>query len=334
MTQLLRPRAFEPGRHKIGLFSPSSHISGFPRRLARAIRNLERRCRGVIVAPGACDRLGDNAGAAKVRAAQIRYLLNHEEVGLLMATTGGYGCFGLLAELDLADAARSGKPIVGYSDLTTLLVPLTAGAGLISFHGPMALPDFGEAEPADYTWRQMIAMVAERNDHSRLAQPDLGSDDFRLWERDDDDPTPLLDFPPPTVVAEGSAEGPLFGGNIDVLVALTGGRYGPPSEGSLLFLETAFGSWEKLERDLLSLDAAGLFERAAGLVFGRLFQVAGADESLLRALLTKIASRHRFPCVTGFALGHSTPVMTLPLGARARLETDPVQVSVLERTVV
>jgi muramoyltetrapeptide carboxypeptidase LdcA involved in peptidoglycan recycling len=53
----------------------------------------------------------------------------------------------------------------------------------------------------------------------------------------------------------------------------------------------------------------------------------------VQSLLRDICGRHRLPCLYGLPLGHSIPVMTLPIGARMRLETDPVRLTLLEGAV-
>lgn len=328
---MILPRPFDPARHKVGLFSPSSHVDGFPRRIRRAVANLAARCRGVVVAPGAFDRCGGNAGTAAVRARQIERLLADDEVGLLMATTGGYGCLPLLDELDMDAVAGAAKPIVGSSDVTALLLGITAATELVTFHGPMALPDFGGADVAGFSWQQLESLLCGAT--GPLELPLEGDGEFRLWERDDAEAVPLAPLPQPVALAQGVAEGPLFGGNLDTLVAIAGSRYAPLAPGRLLFLEPAFGTWEKLERDLLALEARGVFDGAAGLIFGRPFQVAGASDALARDLVGSLAHRRALPCVFGLSLGHSLPVMTLPLGARMRLDTDPVTLTLLERAV-
>jgi muramoyltetrapeptide carboxypeptidase len=327
---MIPPRAFDPTRHKIGLFSPSSHIHGFPRRTRRAIANLEARCQGVVVAPGALDHAGGNAGEPRARAAQIDWLVAREDVGLLMATTGGYGCLSMLEHLDLAALAGAAKPILGSSDVTTLLLAL-AGAGLVTFHGPMALPDFGGPDVADFTWSQLVALLS--GGAGPLALPTHGDDSFRLWERDDADPFPLTPIAAPVALVPGTGEGRLFGGNLDTVMVLAASRHAPVRPGRLVFLEAAFGTWEKLERDLLALDARGVFARAAGLVFGRPFQVSGCSEAQFQDLVGGLAFRHRLPCIYGLSLGHSLPVMTLPIGAKMRIDTNPPHLSLLERAV-
>jgi muramoyltetrapeptide carboxypeptidase len=325
---MILPRAFDPARHKIGLFSPSSHIDGFPRRTRRAITNLAARCQGVVMAPGALDRSGGNAGDPGARARQIAWLIEHDEVGLLMATTGGYGCVSLLDAVDFASIAAAAKPILGSSDGTALLLAITAATGLVTFHGPMALPDFGGADAADFTWSELTRVLSGAA--GPLALPSRGDDAFRLWELDDADPVELAPLPAPVVLEAGEGEGPLFGGNLDTVMVVAGSGHAPLAPGRLLFLEAAFGTWEKLERDLLALEARGLFYGAAGLVFGRPFQVAGASDAAVRDLVGSIAARHRLPCVYGLPLGHSLPVMTLPLGTPMRLETDPIRLTLLE----
>lgn len=328
---MILPHSFDPARHKIGLFSPSSHVDGFPRRIRRAVANLAARCWGVVVAPGALDRCGGNAGSAEARARQIEALLADDEVGLLMATTGGYGCLPLLDALDMEAVARTAKPIVGSSDVTALLLGITAATGLVTFHGPMALPDFGGADVAGFSWRQLESLLCGAA--GSLELPLKGDGEFRLWERDDAAPVPLAPLPQPVALVQGVAEGPLFGGNLDTLLAIAGSRHAPLAPGRLLFLEPAFGAWEKLERDLLALEARGVFDAAAGLVFGRPFQIAGASDARVQDLVGSLAHRHALPCVYGLPLGHSLPVMTLPLGVGMRIETAPVRLTLLERAV-
>lgn len=328
---MIRPHAFDPARHKIGLFSPSSHIDGFPRRTQRAVANLAARCCGVVMAPGALDREGGNAGSRNARAGQIEMLIGRDDVGLLMATTGGYGCVSLLEALDLAALGAAAKPMVGHSDTTALLLAITAATGLATFHGPMALPDFGGTDIAEFAWKQLLDLLAGKS--GALELPTQGDDAFRLWERDDADPVPLTPLPPPLVLAPGEGAGPLFGGNLDTVMAVAGGAHAPLASGRMLFLEPAFGVWEKLERDLLALDARGLFYGAAGLVFGRPFQVSGATDAMVQGLVASIAARNRLPCIYGLPLGHSLPVMTLPLGVPLRLQTNPVRLTLLESAV-
>jgi hypothetical protein len=77
------------------------------------------------------------AGSAGVRTTAIDAAWQDDSIAGLIGVRGGYGSAQLLPLLDREEVRRARKPLVGYSDLTSVLNFLTLCCGLVSFHGPM-----------------------------------------------------------------------------------------------------------------------------------------------------------------------------------------------------
>ena len=77
-----------------------------------------------------------SAGTAQERAAELEVAFGDPAVDAVIRLRGGYGSGQLLPLLDLERIAAGGKPLIGMSDITHLLVPLAA-AGASCVWGPM-----------------------------------------------------------------------------------------------------------------------------------------------------------------------------------------------------
>jgi muramoyltetrapeptide carboxypeptidase len=158
------------------------------------------------------------------------------------------------------------------------------------------------------------------------------------WDEQDDRPRPAEAAPAWRTVRPGRAEGPIVAGNVNTLLLLNGTPWEPPLDGALLCLEDddAYGKPWMVERQLFQLRQLGVFDRAAGLAYGRVHPEAGferaewIDEILLRA--TEGAT---LPVAAGLDFSHTDPLLTLPWGVRARLDAgDEVTLELVEAAVV
>ena len=159
--KVIRPSRFVWEEHKIGLFSPSSHaVYDFPRRCRRSINALKQLGCEVKWGTHAEGSSGYLAASAEQRAADIYQLLEDPEVGMLMATSGGYNTNGMLPYLDIQRLVQNWKPLVGFSDLTALQLGVYAKGGLVSFYGPALLPQFGEFPvPHKYSVEALLRII-------------------------------------------------------------------------------------------------------------------------------------------------------------------------------
>ncbi|MGJ5079304.1 S66 peptidase family protein [Bradyrhizobium sp. HKCCYLS3013] len=330
----MRPvRAFVPAQDAIGVFCPSHSISEFPRRLDRGIAHLRETFGSVVkMAPHALGRLGRLSGDTAQRTSDLEALLRDPEVGLIMCGTGGYASLDVALALDLDLFCAHPKPIVGFSDATALLLDLHRRSGRVTFHGPALLPSFGEAAILPWQGADLLRMVTPAEGYRTVTNPPLLSETFQFWDRDDDT-APARQAPPgPRGFGTQVGRGPLIGGNLDTLVMMIAAGRMPDTSGAIVFWEAAFGQLEKVRRDLTALDLAGIFANAAGMVVGLPFCVD--DGATILGLATELAARRRLPMLFGLSIGHTSPILTLPLGAMATLDPNAATLTIMEDTVV
>ena len=245
-------------------------------------------------------RRGFVAGDPGLRAQVLREALADPSIAGVLCVRGGYGSVHVLPLLDAAQVAAARKPIVGYSDLTSLLVFVTGQAGLVAFHGPTVAGRLGRGERG-YDRATFLAALSGAAPMGEVGGGALST------------------------VRPGEAAGPLFGGTLTQLLAslATPFAFDPPA-GHVLFLDEVNERPYRLDRMLVQLRLSGLLARAAAVVFGEL---PGCDEPggapTARAVVEEALADFGGPVLTGLPSGHTTgPALTLPLGVRARVIAD------------
>src|SRR5689334_267601 len=121
MPDLLLPPALNPG-DTIGVVAPASNIK--PELLAAGIDELKRLGYKVKHLDSIGELTRYTAGSTARRAAEFNQMLADPEVKAIFAARGGYGSMHILEHLDLTAIAAHPKIVMGYSDITALLIAL------------------------------------------------------------------------------------------------------------------------------------------------------------------------------------------------------------------
>jgi muramoyltetrapeptide carboxypeptidase LdcA involved in peptidoglycan recycling len=113
---------------------------------------------------------------------------------------------------------------------------------------------------------------------------------------------------------------------------LKGSAFWPDFAGSLLFLETSEEAPSPAAVDgyLTDLEQLGVFDAASGLLIGRPY---GYEEEALDSLFRVVVDRtgHAgIPVLANVDLGHTDPMLTLPIGTHARMDADARTLELLE----
>jgi muramoyltetrapeptide carboxypeptidase len=306
--QLVKPPALRPG-DTVGIVAPASNVNK---------SELEAGCEAVRRAgykPFYLDSILQRdlyfAGSATRRARELEEMFARDEVRAIICARGGYGANYLLKELDLAKVTNNPKIFVGYSDLTTLLTHFLS-AGLVTFHGPMVAKDWSHEDGVNLdSW---LAAVTQQASWSVPVDAHVVS------------------------LADGDAEGILYGGCLSILVASLGTAYEIKTEETILFLEDLAAKPYQIDRMLMQLKLAGKLDKVRGLIFGEMIDCVQApnQDYTLQEVITRIVSELRIPVAYGLNSGHVTSNnITLPLGVRARLKVSEaeVKITILESAV-
>jgi muramoyltetrapeptide carboxypeptidase len=291
---MLKPRALEPGS-RLAVVAPASPFRR--EEFDDGIVELQRLGFQPVYDESVFARQPMVAGSPEVRARAIRRALGDPAISGIIGVRGGYGSVQILPLLDRDEIRRARKPLVGYSDLTSLLTLWSTGCEVVAFHGPMLAGRLG-AGPARYDRTSFMNALCRREPLGELTAASL---------------EPLN---------VGDAAGPLFGGTLSLLTASLGTPFSfAPPTGYVLFLEEVGERPYRLDRMVTQLRLAGLLSRAAAVVVGEL---PGCDEPdtgpSARAVMADLFRDFGGPVVIGFPSGHTNgPAVTLPLGVSCRV---------------
>ena len=317
----------------IAVFSPSSPVTAtVPVRYRRGRKYLEGK--GLRFIEGSLTGKQDfyRSGTIAERAEELNELIRNPEVRCIMAAIGGMNSNSLLPYIDYDALKRDPKIIVGYSDVTALLLGIYAKTGLTTYYGPAVVASFGEFPPfVDETWRYFESIVMDTSEIPHiLPTPEEWTDEFINWSTQDrakkGESNRLV------TLNGGKATGRLIGGNLNTMQGIWGTEYMPPIRGGdILFIEDSLKDAATIERSFSLLKLSGIFDRIGGLILGKheKFDDLGSGRrpyEILREVMGKV----NFPVLAEFDCCHTHPMLTLPIGCRAELDADAKTLTLLE----
>jgi muramoyltetrapeptide carboxypeptidase len=315
---VIRPPRMVPGC-RVALVAPAGPLLERDD-LARATELCQALGFVPVVAPHAHRRHGYLAGTDDERLADLNGALQDTAVDAVWCLRGGFGVTRILDRVDFAGLVERPRVVIGYSDITALLLALFRATGVVSFHAPMArspLTPFG---------REHFERVLERSAPAG-----------RLGRRPVPEGVLVPRSPRIVAIRSGVAEGPLIGGNLSLLVALIGTRHFPDLDGAILFLEDVGEDLYRVDRMLAQLRMIGALERLAGVAVGQFTEMKrGTGDGALGydEVLATYFDPLGIPAAYGFPIGHADDQWTMPIGIRARLDAGAGEVELLEGAVL
>jgi muramoyltetrapeptide carboxypeptidase len=292
---MLKPRALRSG-DRVAIVAPASPFDreAFTRGVAvLAALGLEP-----VFDQRVFDRRGYVAGEAASRAAALQAAWRDPDIAAVFVARGGYGSVQLLPKLDPALARGSRKPLVGYSDITSLLTFLTVQCGVVGFYGPSVAGCLGKGERA-YDRGTLVRALMQAEPLGPVACGELEA------------------------LKPGHASGPLLGGTLTQLAGSLGTPFAfEPPAGFVLLLDEVGERPYRLDRLLTHLAMAGVLSRASAIVTNELpncDEPGGTPTS--RATLVDVLRDFAGPVLFGLPTGHTTrQALTIPLGVRVRVD--------------
>ncbi|EAZ90159.1 S66 peptidase family protein, partial [Crocosphaera chwakensis] len=143
-NSIIKPRKLKAGSG-VGLVSPAG--ATFTTEDINIVQDAVKAL-GLVpyLAPHILDQYGYLAGKDKDRANDINRFFADPNIDLLLPIRGGWGCARILPYLDYNLIKNNPKIIIGFSDLTTLLMAIYTQSGLVTFHGPNGLTSWRTAQ--------------------------------------------------------------------------------------------------------------------------------------------------------------------------------------------
>jgi muramoyltetrapeptide carboxypeptidase len=315
---IVRPPALRPGS-LVGLIAPGGYVDDAI--IDICVKNLESLGFKVRLGTNIRAAHGGYAGTVFQRLNDLHDVFFDKDVKAIWTARGGSGCTALLPQIQYSRIRQHPKILIGYSDITALHLALYRQAGLVTFHGPVAWSTF-----SDYSVNHMLSVLMDpqpeytihmsiENERKVPQQPQFAMQTIR----------------------GGVAEGRLIGGNLSVLCALIGTPYAAEVRQSLLFLEEVGEAPYRVDRMLTQLQQSQNLKTAAGVMLG-VFQKNEQPQEERRPLALMDVVNEQFgalpiPSVYGYSFGHIPHQFTLPVGIRARLNTQEQTLTLLEPAV-
>jgi muramoyltetrapeptide carboxypeptidase len=289
----VKPSALRPG-DTVGIVAPASNLK--QAELQAGCNALRRAGYVPFYFESILEKDLYFAGSVERRARELEEMFVRDEVRAIVSARGGYGTNYLLHDLDLDKIKAHPKIFVGYSDITTLLTYFHGATGLVTFHGPMAAKDWAHENGVDVpSWQAALSGTAPWD-------VPMGAEVSGL--------------------ADGDAEGVLYGGCLSILVASLGTPYEIKAAGTILFLEDLAAKPYQIDRMLMQLKLGGHLDAVRGIVFGEMLDCIQTSNQgyTLQEVVTRIVDDLGVPVAFGVKSGHvSSGNITLPFGVRAKL---------------
>ena len=261
-----------------------------------------------VVSRGEFARDGFLAGSDQCRAENLTRALQQHDTKAVWCIRGGYGTARLLPLLDLPRLRQHPKLLVGFSDITSLLLQLARPGGFVTIHGPV-VTQLPHLPATDLRWLQSLLFGTSTPRRLPLGRT--------------------------RTLVPGKAEGKLVACNLSILASLAGTRFAPDLRGALLCLEDVHEEAYRLDRLFWQIVSAGLLERCRGIVVGELVDCkpAGSGRHSARSVLERAVAALGVPAVSGAAFGHGRRNLALPIGVQASLDARARTLTLLEPAV-
>jgi muramoyltetrapeptide carboxypeptidase len=310
---LVKPPRVRPG-DRVGLVSPAT--AAFETEGTKIwVDALESLGLEVVLGDHYFDRHGYFAGDDEARASDINAFFREPSVRMIFAR-GGWGSPRLLPLLDYGMIRDNPKVLLGYSDATALIAAVHAKTGLVTFHGPSPLNIFSA---------EHFRRVVMNGEHYRLENPDFITENTLVQTENRI-----------STITGGKASGPILGGNLSLLTAVTGSGYLPDFDGSILFIEDVDEAVYRVDRMMTELALSGVLGKIRGFVFGRCTECDpgnGFGSLTMEQMIAEHIKPLGIPAFSGTMIGHIDEQFTIPLGIEVEIDADAGTIELLEAGV-
>ncbi|GGE60978.1 S66 family peptidase [Priestia taiwanensis] len=318
----------------IGIYSPSSPATyTAPKRFERAKQFLKEK--GFTIVEGTLTGKHNHyrSGSIQERVEELNELIRNPEIKCIMSTIGGMNSNSLLPYIDYEAFKKNPKIMIGYSDVTAILLGIYAKTGIQTFYGPALVPSFGEFEPFVHDTYEYFhdILVEEQVVPYSFKKPLYWTDERANWEEKTKEKERIKnDW---ISVIEGKTTGRLIGGNLNTIGGIWGSEYMPEiKKGDILFIEDTMKDAATIERSFSLLKVNGVFEKVSGIILGKHEQfIDNGTNRQPYEILLEVLGDTKIPFLADFDCCHTHPMLTVPIGSKVELDSTNKKVTILDK---
>ncbi len=322
----------------IGVTAPSSGVhADLHDMVGLAFKRMEMKGFKVFFGDTVWTQNKAKSSSAKKRADEFNEMMQNNHIDLIIPPWGGELLIEILEYIDF-DSMKE-KWIIGYSDISVLLLATTLKTGVATAHGTNLVDLRGEY--SDETTKMWHSVLSTRSGESILQ---YSSEKYqREWQHDN----PSLcvfhlteqTYWKTTSNCSVKIQGRLLGGCIDVIRHLIGTPFGNVQgfrqqflngEPVLWYLENCELSTTDLRRSLVQMKLAGWFEQCSGILFGRSPANHPVENYSVEDVYRELSDELQIPIIYDIDCGHVPPQITFINGAFAEIMVEDGKGTVLQ----
>jgi len=315
--KIIKPKKLQKG-DAVGIISPSSPIpEELHEQFFKGVRVLEKEF-GLKVkyTERVFNKYFYNAGTREARIREFNEIWADPEIKMVLMSIGGYTANHLLDGIDYEMIKNNPKIFVGISDGTTLLNPIFAKTGLITYHGADLLFTF--SLPMAEQIRENIYQTFFTNGTIKLTPN-------KNWQHQEN---PKIKNPGWRTIRKGKAEGILVGGHVGCVRDLLAAGYAPSFQNKILLLEGTDEDY-KIDSQLTCLKLNGVFKKIKGIILGWFENFPGQDYKIrrpIRDIVLEATQDYDFPILEISDLGHNVENYIFPIGGTIKLDSEKKEI--------
>lgn len=264
-------------------------------------------------------RYGNLAGTDEQRLEDLHTMFADNSIQAIVCIRGGNGASRLLNRIDYDLIGRNPKILLGYSDVTALLLAFYTKVGLVSFHGVVGIS----------TWSNYVA---------QLFKDQFFDNKLACFENPKKSDTQIIQYKDRIqTINPGIAEGIMIGGNLTLLAGLCGTPYLPDFTGKILFVEEIDEKSDRLDRMFCQLMNAGILSKIKGFIFGKCTNCGpsgGYGALTVEQMLNDYIKPLGIPAYSGAMIGHIADQFLMPVGLLARMDASLGKIEYLEKSLL
>jgi muramoyltetrapeptide carboxypeptidase len=243
------------------------------------------------------------AGDDTLRARDLKRFIDDDSIKAIIAARGGYGTIRIIDAIDFSHFAHNPKWVVGFSDITVIHAHLQANYGTQSIHGqmPVNIPDASAKSLQSLRKALFGELIA-------------------------------YDVPPHQLNRSGEGRGILIGGNLSLLIAISGSASDLDYTGKILFIEDVGEYLYAIDRMMHTLKRAGKLAGLAGLIVGGFSETKDNDipfGQTVPQIIMNLVAEYNYPVCFDFPAGHIPDNHSLVLGRALSLTVGEHSVDVI-----
>jgi len=286
---------------KIAITCPAKKL---PAPMTDAIKLLESWGLEVVLGETVGLEYHQFAGDDEQRANDLQRFIDDDSIKAIIAARGGYGTVRMIDQVDFSRFASNPKWLVGFSDITVLHAHLFANYDAQTIHGqmPVNIPD-ASAHSLETLRRALFGETLSYQFNSHHLN------------------------------RSGECSGVLIGGNLSLLIAVSGSVSDIDYAGKILFIEDVGEYLYSIDRMMRNLKRAGKLARLAGLIVGGFTDVKDNDipfGQTVAEIIMEVVKEYDYPVCFDFPAGHIPDNCSLVLGKMQKMEVKNEEVILSE----